>query len=76
MDKSNKAYKTIEKYEIKVCFILRKIDEVQQLIKSRKNMKRISEKNNEKILDAVQRFENAKKELYEGVKNLLDAAGL
>jgi hypothetical protein len=63
----------IEQYELKICSAIRQIMEVEKMIEQKKKIKTYSKKNPEKIVDAVIKLQNARFELENAMKCLLDA---
>jgi len=63
----------IEKYELKICAVINQITAIEKLIGSQKGIKRFTQKNVDRFIDAMLRLKNAKKELHAAMKCLLDS---
>ncbi len=65
---------TIEKYELKISSIIKKIQEIQMTLKGRDGIRGFSEKNPQKIEEAFVKLTEARKILYDAVELLLNVA--
>lgn len=64
-----KTTKTIEKYELKITSVMKKIEEIEMMMRVKDGIKRFTVKNPDKI-------DEARAKLREAFKNLNDAIGL
>jgi len=66
-----KTTRTIEKYELKISSVIKNIQEIQRTIEGRDGIKSFSEKNPEKIKEAVAKLMEARNILYDAIGLLL-----
>ncbi len=64
---------TIEKYELRISSVIKKIQEIQGTLEGRTGIKGFSEKNPEKIEEAVAKLKEARKILNDAIGFLLDS---
>ena len=68
-----KTTRTIEKYELRISSVIKEIQEIQRTLEGRDGIKGFSEKNPEKIQEAVAKLMEARKILYDAIGLLLDS---
>ena len=68
-----KTTRTIEKYELRISSFIKEIQEIQRTLEGRDGIKGFSEKNPEKIEEAVAKLTEARKILYDAIGLLLDS---
>ena len=68
-----KTTRTIEKYELRISSVIKDIQEIQKTIEGRDGIKGFSEKNPEKIREAVAKLTEARNILYDAIGLLLDS---
>lgn len=64
-----KTTSTIEKYELRISFLINRIEEIKRLIKQRKGIKEYVSQHLEKVEIVIQK-------LVDSQKSLMDAVGL
>jgi hypothetical protein len=68
-----KTTRTIEKYELRISSVIKKIQEIERTLEGRDGIKGFSEKNPEKIEEAVAKLREARNILYDAIGFLLDS---
>ena len=68
-----KTTSTIEKYELRISSAIKEIQEIQRTLEGRDGIKGFSEKNPDKIEEAVAKLTEARKILFDAIGLLLDS---
>ena len=68
-----KTTRTIEKYELRITSVIKEIQEIQRTLERRGGIKSFSEKNPEKIGEAIAKLTEARNILYDAIGLLLDS---
>ena len=68
-----KTTQTVENYELKICSIIKSIQEVERLVQNRKGIKQFSKENPDKIIEVMVNFRDAKMKLQAAIECLLAA---
>lgn len=68
-----KTTRTIEKYELRISSAIKEIQEIQKTLEGRDGIKGFTEKNPEKIEEAVAKLREARKILNDAIGLLLDS---
>lgn len=66
----------IEKYELRISSVIKEIQEIQRALEGRNGIKGFSDKNPEKIQEAVAKLTEARKILYDAIGLLLDSGNI
>jgi hypothetical protein len=68
-----KTTRAIEKYELKISSVMKKIQEIEKMIQVKDGITRFTEKNPEKIGETIAKLREARKILNDAIGLLLDS---